>query len=464
MSISTDSNSRLASCSIYLERMSEPYLNASANGVYVGRSVVYGTPFLLDLDCTINRNIAVLGMSGSGKSYFLKSMIIRSGIWRGSSVLIVDWNNEYKEVVRFLGGMVLRLGTDLKINLFDIYNICDTRHIRSISDIISHLLNLNDSESYAVYEKILQIASEGTPSGTSIATLIDRFLREGSALGERLAKKLLQLRTNPMFADNTGFPVRSLLDGVTSIDFSMLKDDAQRGETSRAVLNIIVELMHSMDMDGIQRNSERMIVLDETWRLVKNSEEVGILFREGRKYGFSIIVATQLASDISNEVLSNAASVFLFRMQNDSDYRLLAESGIINESDRKRIMQLPVGGCMVSMALKEDNGVVTKFFIRRTEGVPVNDYMLKGGNMQRIVPHRLFSDSTKRLLVSSETKERIANFLANSNNEVDSAAFVKFLISLGIERPEIFFYLRRLGLNDAEIVGALDGAAGLSFE
>ena len=76
-----------------------------------------------------------------------------------------------------------------------------------------------------------------------------------------------------------------------------------------------------MDIESIPKNSERMIVLDETWRLVRNSEEVGILFREGRKYGFSVIVATQLASDISNEVLSNAASVFLFRMQNDSDYR-----------------------------------------------------------------------------------------------------------------------------------------------
>ena len=249
MNISVDSNSRLASCSMYLERMSEPRLDADADGVYVGRSLIYNTPFLLDLDCTINRNIAVLGMSGSGKSYFLKGMIIRSCIWRGSSVLIIDWNNEYREVVGFLGGRVLKLGADLNINLFDLYDIGDTRHIRSITDMISGSLNLNDTESYAVYERILQIASERAPQGTSIATLIERFSREGSALGERLAKKLLQLRANPMFADRTGFPVDSLLEGVTSIDFSMLKDDAQRGETSKAVLGLIVELMHGMSIE-----------------------------------------------------------------------------------------------------------------------------------------------------------------------------------------------------------------------
>ena len=464
MSIRANSNSRLASCGMYLERMSEPHLSAGAEGVYVGRSAVYGTPFLFDLDRMVNRNIAVLGMSGSGKSYFLKSMIIRSRIWRGSSVLIVDWNNEYKEVVEFLGGVVLKLGIDLKINMFDLYDIGDTRHIRNISDIISHSLNLNDGESYAVYERILQIASKGRASGASISALVDCFLHDGSALGERLGKKLLQLRANPLFADNTGFPLRSLLDGVTSIDFSMLKDDTQRGDTSKAVLGIIVELMHSTGLDSIPKSSERIIVLDETWRLVRNSEEVGVLFREGRKYGFSIIVATQLAGDVSNEVLSNAASVFLFRMQNDSDYRLLLESGIINESDRKRVMQLPVGGCMVSVALKDDNGAVTKFFIGRTEGVAVKDYTIGGGKMQRIVSHGLFLDSTKKLLASSEAKERIANFLENSNNEIDSAAFVKFLIGVGIGRPEIFFYLRCLGLNDAEIVGALDSAAGLSFE
>ena len=207
-----------------------------------------------------------------------------------------------------------------------------------------------------------------------------------------------------------------------------------------------------------------MIVLDETWRLVRNSEEVGMLFREGRKYGFSIIVATQLAADIGNEVLSNAAALFLFRLQNDGDYRLLAESGIISEYDKRRIMQLPVGGCMVSMALKEDNGAVTKFFIRRTEGVLTSDYTIKSGSMQRIVSHGLFSDSTKRLLVSNETKERITNFMADSNNEVDSSAFVKFLVGLGVERSEIFFYLRLLGLNDTDIVNAIGRASGLSFE
>jgi hypothetical protein len=443
--------------------MSEPYLDADADGVFVGRSAIYGTPFLLNLDCTINRNIAVLGMSGSGKSYFLKSMIIRSCIWRGSSVLIVDWNNEYRDVVRFLGGRVLKLGSELKINLFDLYDIGDTRHIRRITDIIGNSLNLNDAESYAVYEMVLQIASEGIYSGTSIATLIDRFSHSGGALGERLGKKLLQLKANPMFADATGFPVNSLLDGVTSIDFSMLKGDAQRGETSRAVLGIIVELMHSMSIDNVPRNQERMIVLDETWRLIRNSEEVGMLFREGRKYGFAIIVATQLAADISNEVLSNAASLFLFRLQNDSDYRLLAESGIISEQDKRRVTNLPVGGCMVSVALKEDNGAVTKFFIKRTDGIVVNDYTIRCDSMQRIVSHRLFSDSTKRLLVGNEAKERIVNFLADSNNEVDSTAFVGFLAGLGIERSEIFFYLRLLGLNDAEIVNALCSAAGPSF-
>ncbi len=463
MNMKLDSSSRFASYGMYLERMSEPHLDVDADGIYVGYSVVYGTPFMFDLDSTMNRNIAVLGMSGSGKSYFLKSMIIRSCVWRDSSVLIVDWNNEYKEVVRFLGGSILKLGTDLKMNIFDIYDIRDTRHIRGISDTISHLLNLNDAESYAVYERILQISGEKKSQSVNIVTLIDRFSQDGNELGKRLAKKLLQLKANPMFADSTSFDRRSLLGGITSIDFSELKDDAQRGEISKVMLNMIVELMHSIDIDQIKGNSERIIVLDETWRLVRNSEEVGVLFREGRKYGFSVIVATQLVSDISNEILSNAASVFLFKMQNDSDYRLLLESGIISENDKKRIVQLPVGGCMVSISLKEDNGAVTKFFIKRTAGIPTKDYAIKGGKMQHIVPYGLFHDSTKGLLVSNEAKEKITNFLANNNNEVDSTAFVRFLIGLEVERAEIFFYLRCLGLNDAEIAGAFDSAVSVTL-
>lgn len=459
MNLKRNSNSKIASCSIYLDKMSEPMLNGIGSGIYIGKTRIYKTPFFLDLNNTINRNIAVLGMSGSGKSYFMKSFIIRSNLERSSSVLIIDWNNEYSDVVKFLGGRTLTLGLDMKINVFEIYDLSNTRNIRNISELISYSLNLNSKESYAIYNKIISTVGDKSTPAMNISSLIKIFRKEKSALSKKLANKLLQLKHNPMFADKTDFQLNLMLEGVTSIDFSMLKDDTERSETSRSILRIVVELMHSMGINRASKNNERIIVLDETWRLIKNSEDIGILFREGRKYGFCVAVATQLVNDINNEILSNAATIFLFRLQSENDYKLLVDSGVINENDKQKLTQLSVGSCMISIVLKENSGVISKFFLQRTDGINVQTYVIKSGLMKRIVSYRVFSESIEKLLVSNEAKTKIAYFVASSNNELEDTTLLKFLINLKIGRPEIVYCLRSLGLTDMEIANSYANAA-----
>lgn len=462
MKISTNSSSRIVSGSIYLERMSEPCLIDDFSGVYIGKSKICKIPFFLDLDKLINRNIAILGMSGSGKSYFLRSFIIRSNLQRGSSVLIIDWNNEYRDIVDFLGGKTFTLGTTLRINIFELYDLENVKNIKSISDVISSSINLNEEESYLVYNKILFMNSKKGNSNLNLRGLIDGLNKDRNALSKIISNKLLQLKDNPMFADKIGFSMQDILDGVISIDFSMLRDDTQRGEISKTIFRIIIELMHNSIL-GINKNNEKIIVLDEAWRLIKNSEDVGVLFREGRKYGFCVAVATQIANDINNEVISNVACLLLFRLQNDSDYKLLVDSGIINEEYKKAIMHLHVGGCLVSMALKEDNSRISKFFIDHTDGIMTDFYnMIIGGKMQNRVSYRLFMESTRKIQASNEIKESIINFIRENNNEIDDIQLVKFMLNLKLERSEIIYYLRNLGLKDLEIVKAYDNAVTVS--
>lgn len=453
--IGENSNSKIASNSICLEKMSEPQVLDGLNGIYLGASKIFRMPVMLDLDELINKNMAILGMSGSGKSYFLKSFILRSVFQRGSSVLIIDWNNEYKETVGFLGGRTLTFGTNIKINIFDLYDLKNVRNIRTVSDLIGYALNLDSDESYLVYNKILSISNKKSFS-INLRLLIEQFRKEKAVICNRIATKLLQLMHNPMFSDSTDFSINELLEGVISIDFSMLKDDSQRTEISKAIFRIIIELMHKLDIK-FQTNFERIIVLDEGWRLIKNSEDVGILFREGRKYGFCVAVATQLVNDIDNEIISNAGCFFLFRLQNDSDFKSLLDSGVINENCKDSIMALPIGGCMVSMALK-DQERVGKFFVDRIEGIQTNFYALRCGNMQTVISNKLFHEAIRDLGVAEELKDRIIGFIAANNNEVDDIRLIDFMINLGISRPNIICYLRRLGLKDEIIVMAYNSA------
>lgn len=458
MILKTTSNSKVASRSICLDTISESSKIDDLDGIYIGKSKICRIPFLFDMNKSINKNIAILGMSGSGKSYFLKSFMIRNHLMNNSSVLIIDWNNEYKQIVGFLGGKILKVGLDFKINLFDLYDMKNMQNIRNISDTIAYLLNLDKEESYLIYDRILTIKSRENLEKLNINCLISEFKKERDKTSIKLANKLLQLQDNPLFAEKTDFSIDGVLNGVISFDFSNLRDDTQRDQISKTVFKIITELMHSIKLDEVKGKKEKLIVLDEAWRLIKNSSDVGVLFREGRKYGFCIALATQIVDDINNEVISNSACLFLFRLQNESDYKSLQDSGVIDRKDTTKIMQLPIGSCLVVMALKENNRR-NKFFIESTDGIIISSYTVKSGKMQTIVSYKDFFKCTNRLLVSDEIKDRIINFIEGNANEVDDNKLVELMINLHVERAEILHYLRSLGLKDAEIVQAYHKAA-----
>lgn len=452
MILKMNSNSKIASKNIYLGGMSEPNKINYLDGVYLGKSKIFRIPLVFDSNKLINKNIAILGMSGAGKSYFLKSFIIRNHLQRYSQVLIIDWNNEYKAVVEFLGGITLKLGTGFKINLFDLYDLGNVKNIRDLSEIISYNLNFDKEESYLLYNKMLSLNADKLFKKMNINLLIRKYREEKNSISDKLANKLLQLNGSPMFSDKTDFPMEKILEGVVSIDFSGLKDDSQRSEISKSIFRIIIELMHNIKISDTTISSEKLVVLDEAWRLIKNSEDVGVLFREGRKYGFCIAVATQLVNDINNEIISNVATIFLFRLQNESDYKSLQDSGIIDKSEINKIMHLPIGSCMVTMALKENNNKTNRFFIESIDGIAINSYYIKSGKMRTLVSNKKLIESTKKLQVTIEVKDRILDFVYQNNSEVEGTTLVNYMINLGIERPEIIYYLRLLGLKDVNIV------------
>ena len=449
----SNSNSKDASNVMHLDCMSEPEM-LDCSGVYLGKSFIYKIPVFLNLDLMMNKNIAIIGMSGAGKSYMLKSFIAKSSIQRGSAVLIIDWNNEYGELVRHMDGAVLSLGTDITVNVLDLHDLRIPKNVRKITEMVGVMLKLSPEEEYSLYSGMLSISEDF--SHMNIRTLIKCMESPQDDTSSKVAKKLLQLVGNPMFADCTNLTMADAMHGIVSLDFSALKDDFQRGEISGMMLKAIIEFMHA---SGITQNGiERIIVLDEAWRLIQNSNDVNVLFREGRKYGFCVAVATQLASDINNEVISNSACVFIFRLQNEADYKILEDSGVITEGDKREIMRLQTGSCLVSFAgINSTNS--EKLILSRIDGVDLRTCSIIGGKMKNIIPRKAFEQSLNELDASEVQKTQVMGSLSENNNEIDDVAIIMLMMRLSIKRYEIICFLRRLGLKDARIVKAYETAA-----
>lgn len=362
----TLSNSRTASLSVCLEAMSESVRIYSGKGIYIGRTSIYKMPFLFDADAMLNPHVSVIGTSGSGKTFMLKALIVRSALHLGCNVLVLDWTGEYSKIVEYLSGRELVIGNDF-----------DTRSLD--------------------HEKVLA--------------------------------------------------------GVTSLNMSRLRQGSERERVTRSVVGWLVGVMHS---HGIGNRSRQMIVLDEAWRLVSGTNELGALFREGRKYGFGVVLATQLVSDIRNEAISNSATMAIFRLQNSDDIGILATSGIIDAEDMRMVSGLSQGSCLLHLAFKDSASKRKNLVIERISGVETDVYELRCSNMR--VSEKKFRDETDRLQLSEDARARLYGFIDASDRRIDETALADVLLKLGLDRPKIVTYMRFLGLDDASIVAAYEAA------
>lgn len=83
------------------------------SGVIYGQDAADGTPVLLDRFQWASHSMAVMGMTGSGKSYLAKLELLRSYLaYPDVSIAIFDPKKEYSDVVQALGGVVTVQGPD----------------------------------------------------------------------------------------------------------------------------------------------------------------------------------------------------------------------------------------------------------------------------------------------------------------------------------------------------------------
>jgi len=439
------SNNHNAAKGISIFKPSEPEL-IDAKGIYIGKTRLYHTPFFFDSEELMNPHIAVVGTTGSGKSYFLKNYILRSFNADIKNILIIDWNDEYSEVVNFLYGNIIYIDLNNRINIFDVFKN-KKKKLEYTVNAISSMLKL-DSNEHALLYKAVQNAIEicnNTKEILNFSYIINMFEKDSS-----LRIKLEQLRFSPILADSSTFDPSSLLNGIFSLNISKLSSDAQRKLIASAFLELVVEFMHNMKLGF---NEKHLIVVDEVWKIIDDNESLTQLFREGRKYNISVAIATQNVKDINMDIASNIASFFIFRMQNSDDSKLLVDMGILAREFAELPFRLHIGSCIVHLVYKSKDQ--KNFIIEKVDGLINNICKLKSGSMIRAIQMDKFLKNSS-LFYSRDIYEKLRSFIESNNRDIELIALVKFLIKEGAKRSDIVAYLRSLDIDDIAIVDSLE--------
>ncbi|MEM0149987.1 MAG: DUF87 domain-containing protein, partial [Candidatus Micrarchaeaceae archaeon] len=109
---------------VFLSRPPEPpqeyLLNDPTNSIFIGISRMFETPFTWNFFNLTNPHIAVVGITGAGKSFFVKTFLTRASyVWQ-TNAIIIDWAGEYKAWVKQSGGTVVTLAKGDYLNIMDL--------------------------------------------------------------------------------------------------------------------------------------------------------------------------------------------------------------------------------------------------------------------------------------------------------------------------------------------------------
>ncbi|WP_431969810.1 PrgI family mobile element protein [Nocardia sp. bgisy134] len=317
----------------------DPAQAARPQGVLYGRDAASGLLFVDRFGPEAhNHNLVVLGRSGAGKSYLVKTEILRS-LYRGIEQVVIDPEDEYRRLAEAVGGIHIRLGTaGGRLNPFDleIHTRPDghrtaptdalTRRKLFCHTLIQVLLGDQNPTQRAALDTALaatyaavgitedpatwtrpaptlsglrdQLARLATPAAGELAAALHPFVGGGAYAG---------LFDGPTTTDPEGglivFSLRELPEELKTIGTLLVLDATWRRVSSPA------------------DRRPRMITVDEAWLLMRQPAAAEFLFKAAksfRKHWAGLTVATQdsadvLSTELGRAIVSNAATQILLR-------------------------------------------------------------------------------------------------------------------------------------------------------
>lgn len=398
-----------------------PFYNSEIshkNGVFVGVNLSTSTPVLLDFyDRSIlnNSNITVFGQAGSGKTFFVSLLTLRSAL-RGIRSIIIDPEGEYRKVTQAAGGVYIKMAPDAAqgMNPLDIESedeIDDEGYLtgrkvinvkQKVADVLNLIAVMNgglSAEQKAITSHLLTKMYEEqfgfSEDEESMFVEGGEFDEKTGEYRHRIKKKMPQLsdfykllseycshnddsakqimNTLRMFVKGG---IYDLFDRQTTADFGEMRnapiinfDVSQLEEGVLRPIGMYVALTWSWEK-FIKRDPKikKRILVDEAWMLV-NKNMAGSEFtaqflencaRRIRKRNGGLLVASQNFAEFAESpqgkaVLTNAV-VNIFLKQNSTDIDDVKETFKLSEGEKSFLMTAKRGEMLIRM--NEESSVV----------------------------------------------------------------------------------------------------------
>ncbi|MDG6898504.1 MAG: ATP-binding protein, partial [Nitrososphaerota archaeon] len=317
--------------------------------------------FFFQLD-DLKRHVAILGMTGSGKST-TAATIVKQVAEMGLSALVLDWHNEYGAVISRAGGQVVSPGKDdFAINPIESPYASDpVEHIAMVTDIFSDIYHFTHPQAFmfrnALQKRVTESSEQEVPSLASLVRTIEAYPLRSAYDNE--TKVALLRRLVPLTQGQAGraldgpgtSSMDDLMGKVVCVELGHLRDTQTRGIFTDIMLKILYEYRLKR-----QSGLEHLTVVEEARNVVparraEDPPSVGErMISELRKFGEAMLFVAQFPTQVSSEVIKNSGARIVHRVAWPEDISLLGDSLGLSREQREFVGRLQVGEGVVSLS------------------------------------------------------------------------------------------------------------------
>jgi type IV secretory pathway VirB4 component len=335
---------------------------SSNEGILYGINRHNNSLVLFDRFNLENANMVVFAKSGAGKSYTIKLEVLRSMMF-GTSVIIIDPENEYRHLCDAVGGtfVSLSLSSELHLNPFDLPSALDSEEQSGIfRNGIAGLIGL-----------LHLMLGTVTPEED---TILDRAIRETYALRDitettdysQLRKDeyptlsdLYQVLLNMEGGNSLALRMERYTEGIfggflnqptnVSLDNQLLVFNIRdlEEELRPIAMYIVLQFIWNEIRSEMKK---RLVVVDEAWVMMQHEDAAAFLFgiaKRCRKYYTGLTTITQdigdfMASRYGKPIITNSSLQLLLR-QSPASIEMVAETFYLTDHEKFLLLESSVG-------------------------------------------------------------------------------------------------------------------------
>ena len=325
-------------------------------GIYIGENAVSHNLILCNMNNLLNQSMMLLGIPGSGKSFFAKLLIISIALSSRDDIIILDPEGEYTPLVKALGGSVIRFavgGTDW-LNAMDMENgYGEGSPVAFKSQFIMSLLKQVDPDGIGPHQKsiidrcVAEVCKEKKQGkgAATLCTIREKLLEqpEPEARDIALTMELYTSGSLDIFAHETNVDTRNR---IISYDIHDLSEDLKQP----GFVTITDAMLNRVNYNWAQGRKTHVIV--DEFHIAYENEYSGNFFtsawRQFRKRNASPLAITQnvdylLSSTQASTMLSNSEFIVMLNQAENDQERL---SKLLNISpEQMRYVNGSEAGC-----------------------------------------------------------------------------------------------------------------------